>query len=308
MGFIRMNYTESDRYHQETWLYLNFDWFSQGETYGEEIREEIDEAGRGSCEVCEQIGGLELKDILEFEGNLKIFQGKLTFLTVLYVKFGKGRGEKLIEFYKMNRHSSLLRFIGVQREKTLDYMIFEYQSLRALPGYLQKACLSQKLSLALEMTQIFSYFASKDFTFSANLSDFCLTDDDRLIFFNPTSQEEYFTLSPESLASGVVSRKTSSWSLGMILFELLTDKHPFSGESLSTLRSTLKDLPESEILKKKEEYFLITVEKSLKFNLLEDLLIQNNRKLENWMIHLKDLLKPVAKSRLSIEEFLEWLN
>src|SRR5262249_22931466 len=58
-------------------------------------------------------------------------------------------------------------------------------------------------------------------------------------------------ISPEALQGGAVDQRVDIWAFGVILFELLTGNHPFTGENISQVITSIltKPVPDLELLR-----------------------------------------------------------
>ena len=235
----------------------------------------------------------------QHDENIQVCKAMLGHLPVMYIELDDDEALRQEKIYNCHGHQCLLKFIFLHRKETLKTkVVFEDKLLRSFRKKLVNESLGFKISAIFKISEIFLYFESKGVAIYPSLDYFCLDENNNPILINLEDSKEIYLMAPETLAYDIKEKATSSWALGMLIVEILTDKHPFSDESFSSIRQ-MSELyqDESEV---REKYLNYIFGKEFNTSFLKCEL--NLEIFEELIINIRDLLKPLAKDRIPIED------
>ena len=343
-----MSYTEAAQGRGEGAHELEFSVFEQKLDFGASEDEQIcsDEV---TClneeKIIQGLSDWKIIEKLNLGGKFGIFEARFEHLHVLCIELEDDEARRQEGIYACHGHRGLLKFLFLlYGETSCVKLVFEYQVLKSLIDFLESKSIELKISTIFKISEIFLYFESKGVIICPSLEYFCIDENDNPILINLKYSEESFLMAPETLAFGIRQKETSSWALGIIIAEILTDKHPFSEESFKFIRQERRKKLDSnsdeaeerrkkldsnsdeaeerrkkldsnsdeagERTKKLDSNSIEAIERrkylnfvfGKEFNISDLEKILRHVKFQNLIIMIRDLMKPLAKDRASIDD------
>lgn len=170
--------------------------------------------------------------------------------------------EKEIEIMEESNHPNILRLLEAVEEEGIQYMILEYCDGGTLSEYISKGGHEMDYIFCIEIILGIEYLYSKgimhrdikpqniliceghiritDFGFSREVEE-----DDVLSTFCGSP----LYMSPEIFTEGSYNEKSDIWSLGVILYEVITKKHPYHSKTRVELVNKLRNKTKIEFEK-----------------------------------------------------------
>ena len=199
----------------------------------------------GQYEVVEEIGrgpmGVVYKAFdPEFNRSVAIKTVKLSEFDQDIVSEIRDRFFREVESTRLLSHENIVKIYNCGETNNLFYIVMEYLKGRGLERYTEKGHLlplREILSIIGRVADALGYAHSKNIVHQdikpPNIIRVKKTNDVKVLDFGIVQTPSY--MSPEQVSGKKVDGRSDIFSLGIVLFEMLTGEKPFSGEDMTSL-------------------------------------------------------------------------